>query len=108
MAALESVPDEYFDWIYLDADKQYVAVKRDIGLARRKIKRHGLLVLNCYMIWSYTEMEPQGVVAAVNELCLEDGWELAYLALPADMYCNVAVRRMKTVQDEEERRALPN
>ena len=92
--ALESFPDEYFDWIYIDAQHAYEGVKRDIGAARRKIKGDGLLVFNDYTIWSYVEMEPYGVVAAVNELCVEDDWELVYLALPSHMYCDVAVRRM--------------
>jgi predicted O-methyltransferase YrrM len=91
---LESFPDEYFDWIYIDAQHAYEGVMRDIGAARRKVKAGGLLVFNDYAIWSYVEMEPYGVVAAVNELCLEDGWKVVYLALPSHMYCDVAVRRI--------------
>jgi len=92
--ALESFPDEYFDWIYIDAQHTYEGVKRHIGAARHKVKADGLLVFNDYAIWSYVEMQPYGVVAAVNELCIEDDWELVYLALPCHMYCDVAVRRM--------------
>jgi predicted O-methyltransferase YrrM len=92
--ALESFPDEYFDWIYIDAQHGYEGVKRDIGAAHRKIKADGLLVFNDYTVWSYVEMQPYGVVAAVNELCIEDNWKFVYLALPCHMYCDVAVRRM--------------
>jgi len=49
---------------------------------------------NDYTIWSYEEMEPYGLVAAVNELCIDDHWKLVYLALPCHMYCDVAVRKM--------------
>ena len=90
---LESFPDESFDWIYIDAQHAYEGVKRDIAAARRKVKRNGLLVFNDYTHWSYVEMEPYGVVAAVNELCTEDGWRVVYLALPSHMYCDVAVQR---------------
>ena len=93
VVALESFPDEYFDWIYIDAQHTYEGVKRDIGAARLKVKANGLLVFNDYLIWSYQEMQPYGVVAAVNELCIEDNWELVYLALRYHMYCDVAVRR---------------
>lgn len=92
--ALESFPDRYFDWIYVDAQHRFPGVKRDIEAARRKVKPDGLLVFNDYIIWSYVEMEPYGVVAAVNELCIEDNWKLVYLALPSHMYCDVALRRM--------------
>jgi predicted O-methyltransferase YrrM len=94
--ALGSFGDGYFDWIYIDAQHAYDGVKRDIEAARRKVKPGGMLIFNDYTIWSYIEMEPYGVVAAVNELCLEDGWEIAYLALPAHMYCDVAVRKIGT------------
>ena len=91
---LASFENESFDWIYIDAQHAYEGVKRDIDVARRKVKRDGFLVFNDYTHWSYAEMEPYGVVAAVNELCVEDGWRMVYLALPSHMYCDVAVRRI--------------
>ncbi len=94
MKALESFPDAYFDWINIDAQHTYEGVKRDINAARRKVKADGLLVFNDYTMWSYVEMQPYGVVAAVNELCLEDNWTITYLALPDHMYCDVAFRRI--------------
>jgi hypothetical protein len=51
-------------------------------------------VFNDYAVWSYLELQPYGVVAAVNELCLNDGWKIVYLALPNHMYCDVALRRI--------------
>lgn len=99
---LESFRDEYFDWIYIDAQHSYGGVKRDIAAARRKIKADGWLVFNDYTVWSYIEMQPYGVVAAVNELCIEDGWEIVYLALPSNMYCDVAVRRMGGLAPQSE------
>lgn len=92
--ALESFPDHFFDWIYVDAQHTYEGVKRDIAAARRKVKADGLLIFNDYTIWSYMEMQPYGVVPAVNEFCIEHHWALAYLALPDHMYCDVAIRRM--------------
>jgi len=95
---LQSFPDSYFDWIYIDAQHTYKGVKRDIPAAA-KVKSDGFLVFNDYTVWSQVEMQPYGVVAAVNELCLEDQWEFAYLALPPHMYCDVAVRRMRPRRD---------
>jgi hypothetical protein len=73
-------------------------VIRDIAVSRRKVKTEGLLIFNDYTPWSYVEMEPYGVVAAVNELCVNEGWEFACLALPPHMYCDVAVRRIPTAE----------
>jgi SAM-dependent methyltransferase len=94
--SLESFDDGYFDWIYVDAQHEYDGVKRDIAVARRKVKPDGFLVFNDYTVWSQVEMQPYGVVAAVNELCLDDNWEFVYLALPPHMYCDVAIRRTRT------------
>jgi len=92
--ALAAFPDEYFDWIYIDANHYYAGVKRDIEQAKRKVKRDGLLVFNDYITFSHAEFVYYGVVRAVNELCLEDGWAFRYLALAPHMYCDVALTRL--------------
>ena len=69
-------------------------MKRDIAASSQKVKPNGLLVFNDYTVWAYMEMQPYGVVAAVNQLCLTEGWEILFLALAPHMYCDVAVRRI--------------
>jgi hypothetical protein len=93
---LASFPDHFFDWIYIDADHTYAGVKRDTEQAKAKVRRDGLLVFNDYVFWSHAELMEYGVVHAVNELCLNDGWELRYFALDTQMYCDVAVGRLRT------------
>jgi Methyltransferase domain len=92
--ALRRFADRYFDWIYIDADHSYTGVKRDIEEAKRKVKRDGLLVFNDYIFWSHREFMACGVVRAVNELCLAEGWELLYLALHPEMYGDVVLRKL--------------
>lgn len=94
VTVMDTFPAASFDWIYIDAQHTLEGVTRDIAAAQRLVKPDGMLVFNDYTPWSYVEMQPYGVVAAVNELCLDRGWEMVYLALPAHMYCDVAVRRM--------------
>jgi predicted O-methyltransferase YrrM len=90
---LPELPDGALDFIYLDADHSYEGVTRDIGVAKRKLRPDGFLIFNDYTYWSPLECLKYGVVEAVNELCLDDGWEMIYLALAARMYCDVALRR---------------
>jgi Methyltransferase domain len=97
---LQSFPDAYFDWIYIDAQHTYEGVKRDIVAAAAKVKSDGFLVFNDYTMWSYVEMQPYGVVAAVNEFCIQHDWEFAYLTLPDHMYCDVATRKMNRISSE--------
>lgn len=96
-ACLGEFPDRYFDWIYIDADHSYPAVRRDADIALRKIKEDGYLVFNDYIFWSHEQMLPYGVVTAVNEICIEHDLSFVYFALHRSMYCDVALRRRSTL-----------
>jgi hypothetical protein len=93
---LRAFPDNYFDFIYVDADHSYQGVKRDIAAGASKVKRDGFLLFNDYTYWSPVENITYGVVRAVNELCIEDDWGMAYFALANYMYCDVALQRRNT------------
>ena len=93
---LEDFPDNYFDWIYIDADHSYEGVKSDINIGYTKVKEDGYLVFNDYTHWSIVELKPYGVPRAVNECCISHEWEMVFFAL--DNYLNyhdVAIRRIK-------------
>ncbi len=62
-------------------------------MALRKIKPDGMVVFNDYIFWSHEEMAPYGVVAVVNEICIEQKLAWAYFALSDSMYCDVALYR---------------
>jgi SAM-dependent methyltransferase len=93
-STLGTFPDEHFDWIYIDADHSYDGVKRDIDEAKRKVKRDGLLVFDDYIFFSTTELVPYGVIHAVHELCIDDGWAFRYFTLAPRMFCQVALVRL--------------
>jgi hypothetical protein len=90
---LRDFPDGYFDFIYVDGDHIYQGVKRDTEVAKHKIKENGILIFNDYTYWSPAECMQYGVIQAVNELCLEEDWEVIYFALAHYMYCDVAIQR---------------
>ena len=48
---LRSFPDEYFDWIYIDADHAYQGVCKDIQQGYTKVKAPGMMVFNDYTNW---------------------------------------------------------
>jgi hypothetical protein len=91
---LKKFPDQYFDFIYIDADHSYKGVKKDINVAKQKIIDDGFLIFNDYTFWSPVECFHYGVMHAVNELCLEEKWEAVFFALDPYMYCDIAIRRM--------------
>jgi hypothetical protein len=90
---LAEFPDLMFDWIYIDGDHSFEGVKKDIDQAITKIKQDGFVVFNDYTIHSPLERMQYGVMRAVNDLCLDHGFEVAYLALSTLGYHDVALRR---------------
>lgn len=85
---LAKYPDYTFDLIYIDAGHDYESVKRDIEVAKRKIKPNGLLVFN-----DYTLVEPYGVIQAVNELIVSENWKVVGFAFQQLTYCDIAITR---------------
>lgn len=71
---LSSLPDEYLDAVYIDADHSYEGVKKDLELSYRKVKKGGLIMGHDYS----TSMFP-GVVDAVNQFCYNNKLEINYL-----------------------------
>jgi glycosyltransferase involved in cell wall biosynthesis len=90
---LSSFPAEHFDWIYIDAAHDYESVKADAAMAAARLKPGGILVFNDYIFWSHTESLPYGVVQAVNEMCVHDGWRVIAFCFQDSMYCDIAITR---------------
>jgi SAM-dependent methyltransferase len=67
---LETLPDEYFDWIYVDGNHYYEFVKQDLELWFRKIKPGGLIAGDDYSEPGWWE---DGVRRAVDEFADSHG-----------------------------------
>lgn len=63
--ALESFPDKYFDWIYIDASHNYDDVLNDLELSRLKLKKNGSIVGDDYV--NAVGKWGNDVIRAVNE-----------------------------------------
>ncbi len=92
---LAKASDESFDFIYIDGNHSYEGARRDLEQAAKKIKADGWIVCNDYTIYSPLEKTTYGVYRAVNEFCLEHGFEIIYLGLHQWTYHDVALRKIK-------------
>ncbi|MEG4803103.1 class I SAM-dependent methyltransferase [Microcoleus sp. ARI1-B5] len=90
---LASFPEEYFDWIYIDADHTYEGVCKDIERGYSKVKPDGMIVFNDYTNWSVCEIMPYGVAKAVNEFCIANNWEIVFLVLHSLGYHDIAIKK---------------
>ena len=90
---LAMLDDRSLDWAYLDAAHDYESVARDLAALLPKLKPDGLIVGDDYVMWA-GQTGRYGVVEAVNELCLREGFEFVHLAMQRHMHLKYALRRI--------------
>lgn len=90
---LSRYPDRTFDMIYVDAGHDYESVKRDADLSKQKIKPEGILIFNDYIRYSHLDNCYYGIIPVVNDLVVNQGFEVIGFALQWGMYCDIAIRR---------------
>lgn len=90
---MSKLPDGLFDWTYIDGDHSFEGVQRDIREAKRLIRPDGYVVFNDYTVYSHLEAIQYGVMRAVNDLCLDENFEIVMFALNVLGYHDVALRR---------------
>lgn len=90
---LSQFEDEYFDWIYVDADHSYEGVQADIKLAMNKVKPGGYLVFNDFARIVRKGFGVFGVHQAVCEFIVEYEWPMAYFCFNGEALYDVALKK---------------
>jgi hypothetical protein len=70
-------PTAYFDWVYVDGNHLYEAVRADLELYGAKLRAGGLLAGDDYGLPGWWD---DGVTRAVDELLAAGGYEIVTLA----------------------------
>ncbi len=92
---LAKLPDSSIDYLYLDAGHSYEEVVNDIQQIKKKIKDTGIIQFNDYVLFDSFAFIPYGVPKAVHEFMLEENYELLYLCLHRQFFCDIVVRKRK-------------
>lgn len=81
--ALETFPDKYFDWIYIDADHSFNGCYNDLKIAKRKVKNEGYICGHDYLAPGFF-VDGFGVNKAVDLFVEETNPQLTLLTNESD------------------------
>lgn len=95
--ASESFPDEYFDFVYLDADHTYEGIKRDLNCWYPKVKNGGILSGHDYIDGDLTlrlgHSVRFGVVDAVEEFKKQKNIQESDFFLTSEQYATFFIKK---------------
>ena len=92
---LRRYPNDYFDFLYIDADHSYESAAKDAEISYNKIKNNGIIFFNDYTMFDHINMGEYGVVKAANEFIIKYDLQVLGLSLHNQMFCDLAVRVTK-------------
>jgi hypothetical protein len=95
LETLRAYTDRSFDLVYIDGNHHYEFVKSDAAFAAEMVKDTGFLVFNDYISIDHQGVN-YGVVPVVNEMVVNQGWQVVGFALQHAMYCDIALQRRAT------------
>jgi Methyltransferase domain len=95
---LAKLPDKSIDYVYLDAGHSYEEAVKDIEQVSKKIKDDGIIQFNDYTLFDPFAFIPYGVPKAVHEFMLKENYELLFLCLHRQFFCDVVVRKRTNVR----------
>jgi hypothetical protein len=96
---LAQFPDDYFDYVYLDAAHDYHSVKKDIEALKVKVKNGGFIQFNDYCVGPALGL-PYGVINAVNSFVNTGKCKVKYFCINLEPYLvtapDIVVQLQKT------------
>lgn len=81
LEALESFPDQTFDWVYIDTTHSYELTRDELRASARKVKSTGIIAGHDYMQGNWCSQYRYGVIEAVHEFCVEYNYRVLYLTM---------------------------
>ncbi|MDI3430371.1 class I SAM-dependent methyltransferase [Aeromonas sp. V90_14] len=81
LEALESFPDQTFDWVYIDTTHSYELTREELRACDRKVKSAGIIAGHDYIQGNWRSQYRYGVIEAVHEFCVECNYRIIYLTM---------------------------
>lgn len=93
-AVLPGLASASLDIVYIDTDHSYATTREELRLAARLVGAGGRIAGHDYCPGNVVAPVVYGVVQAVAEFCLQEGWGFEYLALAEDGHGSFCLRRL--------------
>lgn len=93
-AVLPQFEDNFFDWVYLDTSHTYETTIQELNILKNKVKQNGIIAGHDYVIGNWQSWFKYGVIEAVHEFCVREGWELIYMTIEANHHQSFAIKRL--------------
>ncbi|MFQ1686003.1 class I SAM-dependent methyltransferase [Aeromonas veronii] len=81
LEALDSFPDQIFDWVYIDTTHSYELTRDELRACSRKVKSTGIIAGHDYIQGNWRSQYRYGVIEAVHEFCVEYNYRVLYLTM---------------------------
>jgi predicted O-methyltransferase YrrM len=81
LEALESFPDQTFDWVYIDTTHSYELTRDELRACARKVKSTGIIAGHDYIQGNWRSQYRYGVIEAVHEFCVKYNYRVLYLTM---------------------------
>lgn len=88
-----NLQDESLDYVYIDADHAYHAVRNDIMITHYKLRIGGIIQFNDYTTYSPGENIRYGVLNAVNSYVENQNIKIIGLSIDRSGYHDIAVQK---------------
>lgn len=89
---ISDFPDNYFDFVYIDAGHAYEFVKKDIQAVYPKMKPGSYIQFNDYTLYDYIGKMEYGIVQAVNEFLHEYNYGITAICIVPNGFHDVLVK----------------
>lgn len=91
---LQTMPDSYFDWVYIDTDHSYHLTYRELRYCSNKVKPDGRILGHDFTTGNVITPVPYGVIEACHEFCKNYGWRYEYLTLESHGHFSFCLKRI--------------
>jgi predicted O-methyltransferase YrrM len=94
LQAVGDFADASLDWIYIDSSHAYDVTAGELRAYAPKMKPGGIIAGHDYSMGNWEKGFRYGVIEAVHEFCVRDGWELLYLTIEPTERQSFALRKL--------------